>query len=230
MLRRRARASIAQHSAPTTDMTPMIDIVFLLLIFFLLTTAFIPDELAIESLLPTQEGNSKLTEAVIEPPEDINIIIVPAGMERNRQPSWYQHRWLEERQRSRALLSVGNTEPVEVAGAAMDPHQGSDPAVQDAAVRSMHAYIHGALALRELPAADRAGQDPVVINCFSGLPWRYAIVAYDAVRAYERECSDADPGSLREADARVVNFSPPRIRHYSPLELGNELYEIIHKR
>ena len=98
------------------DMTPMIDIVFLLLIFFILTTKFIPNEKAIASLLPTNKGQSSASPPEIEPPEDINIIIVPAGMQRGMQPSWYDNEWNTKRMRDQTMLSVGNSQPIAVVG------------------------------------------------------------------------------------------------------------------
>ena len=46
----------------TPDMTPLIDVVFLLLIFFLVSTAFKKDELALLLNLPTSHSSSKMNE------------------------------------------------------------------------------------------------------------------------------------------------------------------------
>ncbi|KAA0216587.1 hypothetical protein EDM80_04030 [bacterium] len=53
MLVRRRRRS---ESHPTFDMTPMIDCVFQLLIFFIVCTHFRPEELVMESNLSTKDG------------------------------------------------------------------------------------------------------------------------------------------------------------------------------
>jgi hypothetical protein len=92
-------------------------------------------------------------------------------------------------------------------------------------------YIHDKLAQREnASVASRKEQDPVVISCFSGLSWKFALVAYDAVRDYEgsKAGSLMDKKDPKEWEkAREVTFAPPRIRNYSAKELGNELYEIV---
>ena len=53
------------------NMTPLIDIVFLLLVFFILTTKFIPEEKVIKQLLPTDQGSRSVQQEMIDEPEDI---------------------------------------------------------------------------------------------------------------------------------------------------------------
>ena len=214
------------------DMTPMIDIIFLLLIFFLLTTKFLPDEKFISSLIPTDKGQSSARQQEIEPPQDVNVMIYPQGMGRGHQPSYYDNQWKTHRQTKLAMIRVGAGGEVEIQGNELGFNANDDRRWDE--VNKVHGFLHGELEKREQGSALRKDEDPVVINCFSGLPWKYALLAYDAVRDYERTKTAAsgvdmgDPKAL--LDAREVNFAPPRIRDYHTWELGNELYEIIHKK
>ena len=84
----------------------------------------------------------------------------------------------------------------------------------------------------EKPGEPRNKQNDILINCFSGMSWKFALVVYDGVRAYEGKVGNlkytGDPAQLMEA--RAVTFAPPRIRDYTALELGDELYEIINAK
>ena len=83
----------------------------------------------------------------------------------------------------------------------------------------------------EIPGSPRKEQRPVVIHCFSALSWKYAMLAYDAVRQFERDKAQGVITSTQDLrEAREVSFAPPRIRNYHTWELGNELYEILHMR
>ncbi len=211
------------------DMTPMIDIIFLLLIFFLLTTKFIPDEKFITSLLPTNKGQANTSQQDIEPPEDCNIMVYPAGMSRGQQPSFYDNEWKTKREVRVAKCRVGAGLEIEIQGHLLS--FGSSDAKKWAVVQEVHAYLHEELKKREQGSALRKDEDPVVINCFSGMPWKYAILVYDAVREYERQQTGKGLGNPSDLlEAREVNFAPPRIRDYHEWELGNELWEIIHKK
>ena len=68
MARRRKRLDPSDQEDVEGDMTLMIDIVFLLLIFFLLTTKFIVPEKMISQLLPTNKGQASSSPPVVEPP------------------------------------------------------------------------------------------------------------------------------------------------------------------
>ena len=62
----------------TPNVTPLIDVMFLLLLFFLLTTKFRQEEGAIPGTLPSN-GKSFAKEVADEPPPAINITINPVG-------------------------------------------------------------------------------------------------------------------------------------------------------
>jgi hypothetical protein len=81
--------------------------------------------------------------------------------------------------------------------------------------------------------AGRQEQDPIEIHCFSGLPWKFALVAFDAVRHYEHQASGeqgSEVGWMDAATTRRISFAPPRIRDSSRHELGDELFELTHLR
>ncbi len=210
------------------DLTPMIDIIFLLLIFFILTTKFVPDEKAISNLLPTNKGTANTPPPeVVEPPQDINVRIFPKGITRTMgvQDSdkwWHANKGVG---RKTAVLQIGNGDSIEING----PQLGDgSPEQQETEIATIHGYISAKLTEREIAGA-RKEQSPIVLHCFSGLPWKYAIVAYDAVRSYEaahgQSIDQSDPDALLEA--REIMFAPPRVRDYHTWELGNELWEIV---
>ncbi len=98
---------------------------------------------------------------------------------------------------------------------------------------AIHDYVFAALERRERPgAAASKEQDPVVIRCFSRLPWKFALIAYDAVRDFEKSKSGGmdDGQPSRWEDARTIDFAPPLMRNVSVDELGEELYEIVNQR
>lgn len=212
------------------DMTPMIDIIFLLLIFFILTTKFVPNEKAIANLMPTDKGQAATSPPVVEPPEDINIRIWPFGMPLTAGVQELDEQWeamLENGTAGRqAIMQIGNTAPLLIKGANFE--MGISAEIQISEVAKVQAYIREQLKLRSKEGG-RSEQDPVVIHCFSGMPWKYAIVAYDAVRHYEAinagGLTGANPQEL--LNAREVNFAPPRVRNYHTWERGNELWEIM---
>lgn len=211
------------------DMTPMIDIIFLLLIFFILTTKFVPDEKFIASILPTHLGlGNPISSEEIELPDDVNILVYPVGMPRDKQPSWYNARWTDQRNTKVAYLRIGSSEQVEINGSELSL---DDRARVDIELDRAHGYVFNELEKREQNSAVRRDEDPVVVHCFSGLPWKYAILVYDAVRDYERVKTGKGVGGPQDLLlAREVNFAPPRIRDYHVWELGKELSDIVHKR
>ncbi|MBA3708226.1 MAG: biopolymer transporter ExbD [Planctomycetes bacterium] len=215
------------------DLVPLIDCIMLLLLFFILTTKFTSEEKTITSLLPTDKGQAAAPSKPVEPPQMINICIYPAGLYKGGQPSEYFKQLNDMRAGiaviPKAWIKVGNADPIEMDGGILQKAKSGNQLLQQ--VEQVHVYLNDALAKFE-KGGDRKTQDPVVIHCFSGLSWKYALVCYDAVRAYEAKVSGrkstGNPSDFDEA--REVDFAPPRIRDYSAKELGEELFEIIHMK
>lgn len=215
------------------DLVPMIDCIMLLLLFFILTTKFVAEEKAIASLLPTDKGQapSPATKPV-EPPKMVNICIYPEGFVKGLRESEYQAKYEALKKivgevLPVAYLRMGGDEPVPINGNSFS--RKNHPELQ-ANMRLVHDTIERGLARRENPSvAGRKEQDAVVIHCFSGMSWKFALVAYDAVRDYE----GTKMGSKMATDpsqwdnVREVQFAPPRVRNYSAKEQGSELFEII---
>ena len=218
------------------DLVPMIDCIMLLLIFFVMTTKFSSEEKAISSLLPTDKGQGSVGRS--KEVRTVSICIYPAGptMVKGYQPSDYAREYgrlsnggsvpvLED-----AFMRVGQRPPIQIDGRLLKNKGGAE---MQAEVDRIHIYLRDELSKFELEGEPRNKQNDVVIHCFSGLSWKFALVAYDAVRAFEGEHTpgfifSGDPKELEQA--RSVNFAPPRIRNYDANELGNELYEIIHMK
>ena len=131
---------------------------------------------------------------------------------------------------SDAFLRVGQRNEVTVEGNKLNKNNKPDM-IQT--VDMVHQVIREELAKFEEAGLPRNKQPDIVIHCFSGLSWKFALIAYDAVRAYEADAPGGIKwtGDPKELDgARSVNFAPPRIRNYDSNEQGNELYEIIHMK
>lgn len=213
------------------DLVPMIDCIMLLLLFFIMTTKFTPDEKQISALLPTDKGTAVAPPSTPEPPKDINLVITPTGISRGLKEADYQRTWHEiERLRGRtppaAALRIGGSDPLMIDGALFTS---SDQAAVQAQVDAIHAYVARELAARE-EAGDRTKQFPVNIHCFSGLSWGYALAVYDAVRAYEARKQPATTGvtSVLAEGQRTVTFAPPQLRNNTVQELGRELWDLTH--
>lgn len=206
------------------DMTPMIDIIFLLLIFLILTTKFIPDEKAIASLLPTDKGQA-MASVKIEEPQNVNILIYPAGFTRGFQPSHYDQQWHANPKAESAIYRVSNRPEIQIDGRLLASRSENKENEQ---LSMIHAYIHQHLAEFEKGAPTRKDEDPIIIHCFSGLPWKFALAAYDAVREWEKGKFSGELTPEAMLNAREVTFAPPRIRDYREWEMGYELFEIIH--
>jgi biopolymer transport protein ExbD len=215
------------------DLVPMIDCIMLLLLFFILTTKFTAEEKAIASLLPTDKGQAPTPqEKPVEPPAMINICIYPEGLVKGFQPSEYQAKYDAMKKNlgdvlPSAYLRVGGDDAIIMDGKSLSTKLHPNLKQSLEMVRS---YVQDKLAQREnASVATRKDQDPVIINCFSGMSWKYALVAYDAVRAFEAEKAGSkmlnDPSMWDQT--REVSFAPPRIRNYSAKEIGNELWEIV---
>jgi biopolymer transport protein ExbD len=225
-----------EDNAVPMDMTPMIDCIFLLLIFFILTSKFTPDEKAIASLMPTDKGQASAASPSPVPKEQINIKIYPAPMVKGHQPSDYRDQLkairdqLNGRPIDHIYVQIGGEDPIEVDGRYLTL-QGGDLVKEQ--VNKVHGYILDAMKARSTGAAFQKDEQPVLIHCYSGLSWKFAILAYDAVRSAELKLTGASKALANKAQletAREVMFTPPRIRNYSSNEEGNELYEIISMR
>lgn len=188
------------------DLVPMIDCIMLLLLFFMMTTKFTAEEQRLSSLLPTDQGAGD--RKTLELPRQINLTVVPAGADPALDAAALQ-RGLIDSPRA-ADLRIGNRDPLRLHG------DGSD-------LEAIHRYVAEALAPYEIAGAARTEQLPIDIHCFSGMPWRHALAAYDAVRGYELA-----KGS--QTIARSVSMAPPRIRDATPTIRGEELWEILHLR
>jgi len=215
------------------DLVPMIDCVMLLLLFFILTTKFTADEKQVSALLPTDKGTATPLNPppVIKPPQDINLVVTPTGISRGLKEADYQRTWNEiERLRGRtppsAALRIGGSDPLVIDGGLF---ASQDKAAIKAQVDVIHAFVARELAARE-DAGDRTEQSPVNIHCFSGLSWGYALVVYDAVRAYEAQHQPAAsrPNSILAEGQRTVTFAPPHLRNSTVKELGRELWHLTH--
>ena len=225
----------AEMQEDTVDMIPLIDCMFFLILFFMLVTKFTPDEKAITSLLPTDKGQASAASSAPTPKEQVNIAIYPAGMQKGFQPSEYRTQ-LDAMIASGAFdqsvyVRVGGTDPIEVKGKPLATKEISTPAMKEE-IGKMHSYIMGELEKREQAGAPRKDQFPVIVHCYSGHAWKYSLVAYDAVRAYESKMGGGkiNMSNTDLLEAREVTFAPPRVRNYNSNEVGNELYEIIHLR
>lgn len=212
------------------DMTPMIDIIFLLLIFFILTTRFIVPEKMISQLLPTNKGQDRSSPEIIQPPPDLNILIYPESFARGMGVEQMDDMWKANPDAGRALLQVSNNAPILIEGSSISASNRN--ASLEPVMEEIFQYIRGHLAAAEDPGESRPDQRPIVIHCFSALSWKYSLLAYDAVRQYERDVVGTavitSTQDLRHA--REVSFAPPRIRNHHTWEMGHELWEILHMR
>jgi biopolymer transport protein ExbD len=225
----------ANDAEDKVNMIPMIDTMLFLILFFMLVTKFTPDEKSITRLLPTDKGQSSGPSSKPVPTEQINIAIYPSGLQKGFQPSQYRDQMnamIDNGSFNSAVyIRVGGADPIEIKGNPLSEHGMGSQLMKDQ-VNQLHAYIDKELSTREGGAAARKDQPPVIVSCFSGLSWKYALLAYDAVRAHEVKAAKGRINATNAdlLDAREVTFAPPRIRNYNSNELGNELYEIVHLR
>lgn len=222
-------ATTVHDEEEKSNLTPLIDIVFLLLIFFLLTTKFVVPEKEIASLLPTDQGAQSPQQKVVEEPDDINITIVPVGIDRSMGVEALHKHATKGPRATQVILRVGKEDPgIMVDGSVLSQDtQGN----QNPELDRMHTHIEARL--QEIDAvwddvSNRSELPQVVVHCFSGLNWKFALSAYDGVRAYEAGLTGVHLDEVDKlASARGLAFAPPRIRNYHVWELGNELYEIL---
>jgi biopolymer transport protein ExbD len=218
------------------DLVPMIDCIMLLLLFFILTSKFISPERGITALLPTDKGEAhpRLTTATTLP-KTVNICIYPEGLYAGFQPSDYQAKLNDLRHQvgdvlPNAQVRIAGEPPLLVSGRALIIDRTRSIAV----MADIGAYVDAALAAREDPVANRHDQPAVVITCFSGMSWKFAMVIYDAVRNYEKSKTPIPLGhgndpifAMDRSAIRSVEFAPPRVRNCDEHELGDELYDIV---
>ena len=217
-----------------SDLTPMIDIIFLLLIFFLLTTVFVREEQVLGALLPTDSGQHR-DPVALRPPQDVMAVVFPydpadpmayARGAGDGRAEYFADLWRQRPMSHHAVLRFGNADDhLVIDGRALADH-GVVAAEQ---IRAIHRHVAEHLHRYEEDHGTRSDQPPVVVRCFSGLPWRYAVAVYDAIRAYEFSAARAigiDPQDL--TIARRVVFAPPPLRGGHHLGSGVELFEIIH--
>ena len=214
------------------DLVPMIDCIMLLLLFFMMTTKFVPEEKSIASLLPTNQGE-RGTKDPIDPPRTITVSIYPAGLTSGYQPSDYARQVAAMHQPGQvignAFLRIGNREPFLISGSLLTGHDPAHPQAVPELIDRIHGYLADELASFEKPGEPRNQQPDILISCFSGLSWKFALIAYDGIRAYEgtvgKIAYSGNPEQLLAA--RAVTFAPPRLRDYTANEVGDELYEIV---
>ena len=220
----RRKKKMPDDEQTKADMTPMIDLIFLLLVFFILTTKFIPEEKMIVGLLPNKGG---IGPAPIEKVEPIKVRLYPAAATQGMNVALLDQAWYHSQRDHRVMVRIGNGDGVIIDGRHLSS---PDPDINKAALEEIHAYIHQHLQANEVEGFDRDEQGAVEIHAFSGLEWKFALSAFDAVRDYENgfydgELTDAD----MMADAREVRFAPPNMRGGSNVAMGEELDRIINR-
>ncbi len=194
-----------QEEGQGINIMPLIDIVFLLLVYFILTMTFAPDEKWIASLL----NGGGTGDGPIENHE-VNISFFPAHAPHTNKPSEMQ-KWYE------------NTDVKEIEcrvnGSSIVLNKFEDHEVQ---VEKIHTFILEQLAKSELHVATREQQDPIKVHCFRRLPWRYALAGFDAVRAYEKQITGQNEVVLK----RQFGFAPNERRDARQYFLGNEILRL----
>src|SRR3954465_4545047 len=138
-----AEAAEGKLAEGKLDLVPMIDCIMLLLLFFILTTKFTSEEKTITSLLPTDKGQAAAPPQKVEPPQQVNICIYPAGMDKGFQPSEYAAK-LREIQPSqiavipKAWIRIGTNQAIEIDGS---PLRTKNSAALKEQVNQVHQYI-----------------------------------------------------------------------------------------
>jgi biopolymer transport protein ExbD len=228
--RRRRRFCVAIGSNETpVDLTPMIDVVFLLLIFFILTMTFVPEERNLAALMPNS-GTGTPVKTPILPPPTVRISVVPAGMP--VQATEHEYETFARAQRAKGMpervtVRMGGETIGEVDFSQL---LNADAEIAQKEMARIHALIHAGLASRETEGnGARSIAPPVEIHAWSGLPWAGVTTIYDGVRAYEAEVFHSivtDRFDIR--DARPLAFAAPPLRNHSPRSDGTELFELMH--
>lgn len=198
------------------NMMPLIDIVFLLLIYFMLTMTFVDDEKWIRHLLPTQAGpggGPSLDK------HEINICVYPAGAPDYESSTALDQWFKDERNMRQIIFRVGSKQII------VDRR-----ADEEKELERVHDFVTQELLRFEMDRATRNNQDPIKVHCFSALPWQYAAAAYDAVRAYEQKMGFNYKKAVDLLEAREFGFAPPEIRDAYAHQYGRELFRLAHLR
>ncbi len=225
-MRRRSLQTTVTANAVPVDLTPMIDIVFLLLIFFILTTSFTSEPKILAVIMPPS-GQAKQVPSDI-PPRTIRIAVVPAGLPAQRSEADYQGIAQNLRQGRIDRLSVRMGGEI-ITDIDVSILRHGDVAAQIAEIQRIQTAIHAGLAQREIsPEPDRSQASPIEIHAWSGLPWAGVTTVFDAVRAYERDTfASAMVVSADVAHLRPVSFAAPGIRDYTRNQDGRELADLL---
>jgi hypothetical protein len=178
-----------------------------------MTTRFDTADQRLAAVLPTTGQGGCGTP--IDPPRIIAITVVPAGADPDASTASLQRLARTWPTSGPVDLRIGHGEPLRLTGAADE-------------LDRVHAYVAQGLAAFEQPGAERSTQVEIGIHCYSGLSWKHAVTAYDAVRGYENERTRGQPDGA--ALARAVSFAPPRIRDATPTIQGEEIWDILHQR
>ena len=210
------KRSVDDEENEGLNMMPLIDIVFLLLIYFMLTMTFVDDEKWIRHLLDTRSGQGP--GPTLEKHE-INICVYPAGAP-DYESSMALDEWFKEERQMRTIIFRVGSAQIEVDRRADDEQE----------LERVHAFITQELHRFELDRATRDNQDPIKVHCFSALPWQYAAAAYDAVRAYEQDMGFNYKKATDLIAAREFGFAPPEIRDAYAHQYGRELFRLAHLR
>lgn len=225
-MRRRSLQTAITANAAKVDLTPMIDIVFLLLVFFILTTSFTSEPKMLAVLMPSN-GQAKLISTDI-PPATVRIAVVPAGLPEQRSEADYQDLARDLRQSRIDRLSVRMGGEI-ITDIDVGVLRRGDVAAQLFEIQRIQAAIHAGLAQREItPELDRSQAAPIEIHAWSGLPWAGVTTVFDAVRAYER---DTFASSMQVAadlpHLRPVAFAAPAVRNYTRNQDGRDLADLL---
>lgn len=218
-------ATLDDSEESRLDLVPMIDTIMLLLLFFILTTKFSAEEKVISSLLPTEKGTAT-TPGPVQPPDEVNVIITPEGFAPGEKGvEALDTRWKVNCSPLSANLRITGSPAILALDGKLLEERPSPK--QQAHINEIHRFVAQSLSRFETPgsAQDRKKTAGVIVNCFSGLSYKYALVAYDAIRGYESQYSGKGLDNQQLQKAREVSFASPRIRNYHVWELGEELFE-----
>ena len=157
MLTPTTREQQSEYHENEGDLTPMIDIVFLLLIFFILTTTFTEPEKSLRSLLSTPNG-SGLGKPVLIEKNPLHVRVYPSSNGEER------------------VIYIAADARTEAVPLSLSPEQ---------QLERVHNFVFRAMKHREQIDVARINQDPITIESYTHLPWKWALWAMDAARTYE---------------------------------------------